>query len=75
MTRDGLIIVGAAVGKDDFVRAHIMGVVRRAIRRLEALALVDAQSALILLSGCLAHAVCYHLQVTPPRLAAAAAAA
>ena len=57
------------------MRAHIMGVVRRAARRLETLALVDAQSALILLSGCLAHAVCYHLQVTPPRLAAAAVAA
>ena len=52
-----------------------MGVVRRAIRRLEALALVDAQTASVLLSGCLAQAVCYHLQVTPPRLAAAAAAA
>ena len=60
---------------DAFVSEHIMGVVRCAKRKLEALALVDAQSALLLLSGCLAQALSYHLQVTPPRLAAAAAAA
>ena len=75
LKRDGLVVVGAAVGTDEFVSEHIMGVVRCATRKLDALTLVDAQSALLLLSGCLAQALSYHLQVTPPRLAAAAAAA
>ena len=75
LKRDGMIVVGAAVGSDDFVRRHIMGVVLRATRKLAALSLLDAQNALLLLSGCLSTALTYHLQVTPPRLAAAAAQA
>jgi hypothetical protein len=52
-----------------------MGAVLRATRKLAALSLLDAQNALLLLSGCLSTALTYHLQVTPPRLAAAAAQA
>jgi hypothetical protein len=52
-----------------------MAVVRQATRKFEALDLLDPQSALLLLSGCLALALGYHLQVTPPRLALAAAQA
>ncbi len=73
MKRHG--IVGAAVGSDDFVRRHIMGVVLRATRKLAALSLLDAQNAQVLLSGCLSTTLTYHMQVTPPRLAAAAAQA
>ena len=46
LKRDGMIVVGAAVGPDDFVRRHIMGVVLRATRKLAALSLLDAQNAL-----------------------------
>jgi hypothetical protein len=73
--RDGTVVVGAAVGTDQFVHDHLMAVVRQATRKLEALDLLDPQSALLLLSGCLALALGYHLQVTPPRLALAAAQA
>ncbi len=68
LKRDGLVVVGAAVGTDECVSEHIMGVVRCATRKLDALSLVDAQSALLLLSGCLAQALSYHLQVTLPTL-------
>ncbi len=46
LKRDGMIVVGAAVGSDDFVRGHIMGVVLRVTRKLAALSLLDAQNAL-----------------------------
>ena len=35
---------GAAVGSDDFVRRHIVGVVLRATRKLAALSLLDAHA-------------------------------
>ena len=73
--RDGTIVVGAAVGSDEFVRAHINSIVQRNVAKLRALELVDPQAALLLLSACLVPALGYHLQVTPPRLAADAARA
>jgi hypothetical protein len=75
LKREGTIVVGAAVGTDDFVRLHIMSVVRQAVAKFSALRIVKAQTALLLLSGCLAAALGYILQVTPPRLARAAAQA
>ncbi len=50
-------------------------IVRQNVRKIEALHLLDPQFALLLLSGCLALVLGYHLQVTPPRLALAAAQA
>ncbi len=75
LKRDGTIIVGAAVGTDEFVMQHVMSVVRQAIAKFSALRIVKVQNALLLLSGCLAAALAYILQVTPPRLAIAAAQA
>jgi hypothetical protein len=75
LKRDGTVVVGAAVGTDAFISEHLMSIVRQAARKLELLYSLDAQSALLLLSGCLAPALCYHLQVSPPRLALAAAQA
>ena len=75
LKRDGTVVVGAAVGTDAFISEHLMSIVRQAARKLEPLFSLDAQSALLLLSACLAPALCYHLQVTPPRLALAAAQA
>jgi hypothetical protein len=48
--RDGTVVVGAAVGTDQFVQDHLMAVVRQATRKFEALDLLDPQSALLLLS-------------------------
>ena len=67
--RDGLVVVGAAVGTDAFIEQHLLTVVRQQTRKFDPLFAVDPQSALLLLSGCLALALGYHLQVTPPRLA------
>ena len=74
LKRDGLVVAGAAVGTSQFVSAHFMGIVRRAIAKFEPIFDLDPQSAL-LLSGCLNFALGYHLQVTPPRLALAGAQA
>ena len=73
--RDGTVVVGAAVGTDQFVQEHLQAIVRQNTRKFDALYLLDPQSALLLLSGCLTPALGYHLQVTPPRLALAAAQA
>ncbi len=54
---------------------HVISVVRQAIAKFSALGIVKAQNALLLLTGCLAAALGYILQVTPPRLAVAAAQA
>ena len=75
LKRDGMIVVGAAVGTDAFVMQHIMSVVEQAVAKFSALHIVRAQNALLLLSGCLSAALGYILQVTPPRLALAAAKA
>jgi hypothetical protein len=75
LKRDGTLVVGAAVGTDQFVQDHLLAIVRQNVRKIEALHLLDPQSALLLLSGCLALVLGYHLQVTPPRLALAAAQA
>ena len=69
---EGTIVVGAAVGTDAFVAAHVRSVVDAALHKCLALCHLDAQSALLLLSACLVPALGYHLQVTPPRLAAVA---
>ena len=71
--RDGTVVVGAAVGTDQFVQEHLQAIVRQNTRKFDALYLLDPQSALLLLSCCLTPALGYHLQVTPPRLALAAA--
>ena len=71
--RDGTVVVGAAVGTDRFVQDHLMAIVCSNAAKLTALELVDPQSALLLLSSCLVPVLGYHLQVTPPRLALAAA--
>ena len=34
VTRDGLVMVGAAIGEDDFVSAHILKVVKNATLKL-----------------------------------------
>jgi hypothetical protein len=68
LVRDGTIVVGAAVGTDDFVRGHAMEVVKANAEKLNGLILLDAQAALLLLSACLVPALGYLLQVTPPRL-------
>jgi hypothetical protein len=73
--REGTIVVGAAIGSDDFVRAHAMAVVTANAEKLKALPLLDAQAALLLLSACLVPALGYLLQVTPPRLVIEAARA
>ncbi len=52
-----------------------MSVVEQAVAKFSALHIVRAQNALLLLSGCLSAALGYILQVTPPRLALAAAQA
>ena len=39
--RDGTVVVGAAVGTDQFVQDHLMAVVRQATRKFEALDLLD----------------------------------
>jgi hypothetical protein len=53
-----------------------MSVVRQAVAKFSALRIVKAQNALLLLSGCLAAAALGYIpQVTPPRLARAAAQA
>lgn len=75
LKRDGTIVVGAAVGTDAFVMHHIRSVVDQAVTKFSALRIVQAQNALLLLSGCLSAALGYILQVTPPRLALAAAQA
>ncbi len=75
LKRDGTLVVGAAVGTDQFVQDHLLAIVRQNVRKIEALHLLDPQFALLLLSGCLALVLGYHLQVTPPRLALAAAQA
>ena len=72
LKRDGTVVVGAAVGTDAFVMQHTMSVVRQATAKFSALRIVKAQNALLLLSGCLATALGYLLQVTPPRLTGAA---
>ena len=41
LKRDGTIIVGAAVGMDDFIMQHVMSVVRQAIAKFSALRLVN----------------------------------
>ena len=73
--RDGTVVVGAAVGTDRFVQDHLMSIVRSNAAKLTAFELVDPQSALLLLSGCLVPVLGYDLQVIPPRLALAAAQA
>ncbi len=75
LKRDGTLVIGAAVGTDQFVHDHLLAIVRQNVPKIEALYLLDPQSALLLLSGCLALVLGYHLQVTPPRLALAAAQA
>jgi hypothetical protein len=55
LKRDGIVVVGGAVGSDDFARRHFMGVPENWLRM---------QNALLLLSGCLSTALTYHLQVT-----------
>jgi hypothetical protein len=52
LKRDGTLVVGAAVGTDQFVRDHLLAIVRQNVRKIEALLLLDPQSALLLLSGC-----------------------
>ncbi len=54
LKRDGALVVGAAVGTDQFVQDHILAIVRQNVRKIEALYLLNPQSALLLLSGCLA---------------------
>jgi hypothetical protein len=69
VTRDGLVMVGAAIGEDDFVSAHILKVVKNATLKLSPLSDIDPQAAHVMLVSCPMHALGYHTQVTPPRLA------
>ena len=69
VTRDGLVMVGAAIGEDDFVSAHILKVVKNATLKLSPLSDIDPQAAHAMLVSCPMHALGYHTQVTPPRLA------
>jgi hypothetical protein len=70
LKRDGTIDVDAAVGTDAFVMHHIMSVVDQAVTKFSALRIVQAQNALLLLSGCLYAALGYILpdsRSLPPR--------
>jgi hypothetical protein len=74
ISRTGMIIVGAAVGEDEFIAKHIQKVVDAALQKTTALhALENPQAAMVLLASCMITSLCYHLQVTPPRLALSAA--
>jgi hypothetical protein len=66
--REGTIVVGAAIGSDEFIRSHVTNIVKAKTQNLQALSLLDPQSALLLLSSCLVPALGYLLQVTPPRI-------
>ena len=70
MTRDGMVIVGGAVGTDDYIRKHIMDIVTSTLKKVAALTkLHSRQAANVMLVRCVIQALGYHMQVTSPRLA------
>ena len=75
VTHEGMVVVGAAIGTDAFIKSHIDSAIGTLIQRLKSVAHLDPQCALLLQSKCLANSVGYSFQVTPPRLAMDAAAA
>ena len=73
ISRTGMIIVGAAVGEDELIVKHIQKVFDAALQKTTALqTLENPQAAMVLIASCLITSLCYHLQVTPPRLALSA---
>jgi hypothetical protein len=65
-----MVIVGGAVGTDDYIRTHIMDITTSSLKKVAALTkLQSRQAANVMLVSCVVQALGYHLQVTPPRLA------
>jgi hypothetical protein len=65
-----MVIVGGAVGTDDYIRKHIMDIVTSTLKKVAALTkLHSRQAANVMLVRCVIQALGYHMQVTSPRLA------
>ena len=66
-THDGLLLVGAAIGTDDFIRAHVGDKVDRLYTKLKLATELEAQNAHTLMTKCTQYGLGYIVQVTPRR--------